>query len=175
MERNINQNGRMTADRVEALRSYVEKAEIMRDYVAEMKNATAVSKEEATRLGFLLIGQSMNKVTDEDRMRELIRDGADINLMDKSFDKSALMVASWYGTKDAVRVLLESGANVELKNEYGETALIIAAIYGYDQIVAQLLRRGADLNAKDNEGRTALDKTAEEKTKALLEAAMKGK
>lgn len=37
--------------------------------------------------------------------------------------QTPLMCATWHGRFDAVRVLLERGANVELKNKVGETAL----------------------------------------------------
>jgi len=59
----------------------------------------------------------------------------------------------WVST---VRVLLDSGADLEARDENGETALIRAASYGQTDIFRLLLQRGANLNARDRNGMTAL-------------------
>jgi tetratricopeptide (TPR) repeat protein len=58
---------------------------------------------------------------------------------------------------DAVRALIEKGANVNAKDLGGTTALILAAHYGYIDVVRVLIEKGADLNMKDGQGSTALD------------------
>jgi ankyrin repeat protein len=59
----------------------------------------------------------------------------------------------WVST---VRVLLDSGADLEARDEEGETPLIRAASYGQTDIFRLLLQRGANLNARDKNGMTAL-------------------
>jgi ankyrin repeat protein len=59
----------------------------------------------------------------------------------------------WVST---VRVLLDSGADLEARDEDGETPLIRAASYGQTDIFRLLLQRGANLNARDKNGMTAL-------------------
>ena len=67
------------------------------------------------------------------------------------------MNASLNGYVNTVKLLLDFGADVNLKSYDGRTALIHAAIGGYVDAIPLLLAKGADLNAKDNSGMTALD------------------
>ena len=75
----------------------------------------------------------------------------------ESKDRSGLtplMLASAFGTKEAVRALVEAGADVKAQNRVGLTALHVA---WQDESVARLLvDRGADVNAKTQLGATPL-------------------
>ena len=51
-----------------------------------------------------------------------------------------------------VQVLLEMGAKMEAKDQYGRTALVTAAKGGHKETVQLLAGRGADLEAKDEYG-----------------------
>jgi ankyrin repeat protein len=57
---------------------------------------------------------------------------------------------------DAVKLLLEAGANANAKTPDGDSALHWAAFDGKPDIVRALAAGGADLNLKDASGRTAL-------------------
>ncbi len=59
-------------------------------------------------------------------------------------------------------ILLDSGANVDARGEYGNTPLYIAADYSQDStdIVKVLIARGADVNAKGRNGETPLHRAA---------------
>src|SRR5207245_7044871 len=65
-----------------------------------------------------------------------------------------LMYAALYGDPDSVRVLLESGAGPNIKNDVGATALMWAV----DDLekTRLLLDHGADVNARSDDGRTPL-------------------
>ena len=67
----------------------------------------------------------------------------------------ALLVATLMERKDAVKVLLDSGAEVDLRASDGRTALILAASKGNKDIVELLLRAGADASLTDQGGQTA--------------------
>ena len=57
---------------------------------------------------------------------------------------------------DTVRLLLDSGADIEATDEYRGPPLVDAAAYAQTEVVIFLLNRGANLHARDKHGRTAL-------------------
>ena len=75
------------------------------------------------------------------------------------------------GNVDRVRALIESGADVNVRNHKGQSALHCAAKAGFGDIVALLLAHGADVNARDGQGETplatALRSTVKDKAKLL--------
>ncbi|HVS35085.1 MAG TPA: ankyrin repeat domain-containing protein [Gemmataceae bacterium] len=60
-----------------------------------------------------------------------------------------LIAAAKQGDADAVKTLLDGGADVNAKNPYGATALHFAADKGYIEVVKVLLKHKADVNVKD--------------------------
>ena len=67
----------------------------------------------------------------------------------------AMFLASKIGHFETVKCLVENGADVNAKDEYGDTALIIASEQGYLEIVKKLVENGADMNERNLYGRTA--------------------
>ena len=57
--------------------------------------------------------------------------------------------------EDAVRMLIEAGADVNAVNEADFTALHGAAFRGLNEVVEHLVAKGADIDARDFRGRTA--------------------
>jgi ankyrin repeat protein len=71
--------------------------------------------------------------------------------------ETALMTCARTGTTDAVRGLLERGADVDARETHrGQTALMWAAAGKHPAVVAALVERGADVNAKSTGGFTPL-------------------
>ena len=68
----------------------------------------------------------------------------------------ALQGAAMFGRADMVKLLLEAGADVEARDEFGDTALHEAAKRGHAAVVKLLLEAGADMEARDESGDTAL-------------------
>jgi ankyrin repeat protein len=95
----------------------------------------------------------------------LIQQGADVNTQDADKGMTALMYAAEEGRVQAVKVLIESKANISLAAKKGTTALMFAALAGNMEIVKALLAAGADTKTKDANGQTALV-FAREKAKA---------
>ncbi|NLW48361.1 MAG: OmpA family protein [Firmicutes bacterium] len=75
--------------------------------------------------------------------------------------KTLLMLASYLGHMDIVKLLIDNGADVNAKDQDGKTALIYATEKNNLEIAKLLLENGADPNAADNKGRTALMYAAE--------------
>ncbi len=58
------------------------------------------------------------------------------------------------GAEEAVKILVEAGADVNAVNEGDFTALHGAAFRGLDEVIQYLVAHGADINARDFRGRT---------------------
>ena len=71
-------------------------------------------------------------------------------------ETSALMLASYHGNIEIVKMLLEKGAKSDLHNGSKVFALMLAASQGNVEVVKELLERGADVNLKGKGGSTAL-------------------
>ena len=69
---------------------------------------------------------------------------------------TALMAAATNGSPDAVRLLLEKGADANVRSKLGETPLGNAAGAGNAETVKMLLDRGADVNSRNSRGYSPL-------------------
>jgi outer membrane protein assembly factor BamB len=67
----------------------------------------------------------------------------------KTEAREALWAAVRAGDEKAIVAVLDKGADVNAKNEYGISALWIAANKGKKEVIELLLARGADPNARD--------------------------
>ncbi|KAL7935487.1 ankyrin repeat-containing domain protein [Trichoderma chlorosporum] len=70
---------------------------------------------------------------------------------------TSLLVASYYGLRPIIKLLLEKGADIEMKGRIdGRTPLSWAAEQGHEAAVQLLLEKGAEIDAKDKKGQTSL-------------------
>ncbi|MGD0730687.1 MAG: ankyrin repeat domain-containing protein [Terracidiphilus sp.] len=80
-----------------------------------------------------------------------------LNLLFSKNSKSAVLIeAVKKGDKEALKTLLEKGANARAKDDDGDFALTLACRKGHRDIAQLLIDHGADVNAKDKGGYTAL-------------------
>ena len=79
-----------------------------------------------------------------------------------------LLLAAGEGRLDAVRYLLDQGADVNARDERGRSALTEATFYGNTLVIKELILRGADINAVTDEG-TALDVAINTKHDAIVD------
>lgn len=90
------------------------------------------------------------------RVRHVLASGrVDVNAVDEN-DYSALLTSAEQGHLEVVCLLLEAGADLELRDSFGRSALYAAAVAGREPVVRALVSVGADLETQDAEGRTPL-------------------
>ncbi len=92
------------------------------------------------------------RIGDLDGIIRYLEEGADIDELSEQTQLSPLAWATLMGRTKAVKLLLELGADVNVRQEDGGTPLHIAFFLGRDKISELLLKKGADLNAKNNRG-----------------------
>lgn len=88
--------------------------------------------------------------------REDLHDGARVDGRSPS-GKTALMIAAEYCFAKEVRMLLERGADPNLKDAEGRTPLIYAARESCLEAASMLVRHAAVVSVADRQGKTALD------------------
>lgn len=90
-------------------------------------------------------------------MRALLRQGLAVDAVSAANGATPLFFASGLGHCDAVRVLLDAGAAVNMRAKQGLTPLHVAVAGGHATAVEMLLERGGNREARDENGHTPFD------------------
>lgn len=124
----------------------------MAKYLLEVGGSQVNERDDAGNTALIkAAGACQSKVA-----RYLIKKGADVNAVNNVYRASALSVAA--GKCDdprVIRILLDNGADVTLRNKDGDTPLLVAAKFGKQKTVEMLLQAGAKID-EQNQGYTAL-------------------
>ena len=86
----------------------------------------------------------------------LLSDRVDANCRGEHIRSPPLHIASRFGHKDVVKLLLNAGALPDTWDIYKRTALIYAAEHGREDVAQFLIGGGADINKEDFYGATPL-------------------
>ena len=87
----------------------------------------------------------------------LLNKGAKTDILDKSeYNLTALMWAISTNSIESAKLIIDKGANLEIKNKKGQTALHWAVLNKKIDFVQLLLEKGAKINAVDDTGTTPL-------------------
>lgn len=117
-----------------------------------------VRYRDLTPLIFAIVGQgSKRPEKDVVTIVSLIIQGrGDVNGKAHSHGATALMFAAQLGYNEVIELLLNSGANINDRDNEGMTALMFAVSGQNKSGISRLLKRGANAGLKDNKGYTAL-------------------
>jgi len=123
-------------------------ADCMQLLIEKGSNVNAKNKLDETAL--------MWSVHDLSKMKLLIRYGADVNAKASSGNTSLLIASVVHGKYEAVKLLLDKGADALAVNNKKENALIRAALFNDTATISLLLSKGIDINALSGDSTTAL-------------------
>lgn len=87
----------------------------------------------------------------------LLENGARVDGRSEKRNETTLMRRAEVGDVEAVKILIEYGADVNVQDRGGETPLMKATRSRKTRIVRELLEAGADMNTSDYTGKTAMD------------------
>ena len=117
-------------------------------WLAAMAGSAALCAQDGAAEFFRAI-----RANDAAKLRALAKDRASVNVAD-SRGMTPLLYASAFGSIESMRLLLDTGADVNAKNFQDATALHWGA---WDPARVRLLvEKGADVKARTKQGRTAL-------------------
>ena len=92
----------------------------------------------------------------EARVRELLKQGANVDVEQRTYHGTPLQYAAAGGHGETVQALLENHATVDARDTAGRTPLMWAATNGHADVVGRLLDADANVNAAAKGGWTAL-------------------
>jgi ankyrin repeat protein len=100
----------------------------------------------------------------------LSRRATPVNVADGTdYNQNPILLASVQGEMSIIKVLLDAGANIEARGQFGMTALMLATLKGNTKVVELLLARGAKVDARADNGATALMTAARDNFPDLVE------
>ncbi len=102
------------------------------------------------------------------RAKDLIRLGADVNAVGLSDSRPLHIASSIIGDRpEFVKLLIESGAELNPQNDEGQTPMHLAVLYGRTEALKVLLQSGADPTIEDKKGKTSIDYAEDEGYKEI--------
>jgi len=91
-----------------------------------------------------------------DAVKKVLRQKININQKDIVGNTALHLLSGSYSNTDIVKLLLQSGAKVNLQNKNGDTPIHIACEQGNEDVVLMLIATGANINVKNKMGNTPL-------------------
>lgn len=108
--------------------------------------------------GQTAVHKAVSDMLSTSSLEALISAGSNVNLWDNAFNTPLHWATAC--SKEAVVMLLENGAIVDVRNSMGSTPLHEAAFYGEAESVAALIAAGADIDARNMWGEAPLHRAA---------------
>lgn len=113
----------------------------------------AISGSRASDLDFFVEAVRKDRI---DEVQDFLLNGVDVNSRDIFGDNAGLHWAARLGLAEMARLLIDNGADLNIRNDEGFTPLHGAAGEGQKELVVILIAHGADVNARNKRGWTPL-------------------
>ncbi|KFA79048.1 hypothetical protein S40288_08774 [Stachybotrys chartarum IBT 40288] len=84
----------------------------------------------------------------------ILQAGAQVNEPNAAGETPCLLAVK--GSSSMMKLLLDNGANPNVRDKTGKTAVMLASVKGYNLILGLLLDRGAEIDTKNDEGDTPI-------------------
>ena len=140
-------DGPLNAEQIKVIKAWIDQGAVWPDEASGETPAPPPDPKAARLMDLLRDG-------DRAAFRKLLREEPRSATLKGPGGSTPLMYAVLYGDAESVRLLLEAGADPNIRNEAGATALMWA-VDDLDK-TRLLIRRGADVNARSDDGRTPL-------------------
>jgi len=89
-------------------------------------------------------------------IKKMLKDGANVNQVNPRDGRTPLFYASYSGRLEAMKILIENGDDVNVKDNNGHSILISLFPHLSIEILEILIENGADVNEKNKFGKTLL-------------------
>lgn len=93
-------------------------------------------------------------------VKQHIEAGSDLNIKEATRKSTPLITATFIGYNEAVKLLIDAGANLNYQNLDGSTALHTAAVFGKIDAAKMLIDAGTNLNLINKDGASVLHTAA---------------
>lgn len=134
-------------------------------------NVTLAAKLEKIK-GWNIGGKHVLIKVYEQRLKNLVDKGANLNLCDK-FGNTVLHYSLLMGCVDSANYLIDNGADLSISNTEGVTAIVAAIGLGNEDLIIKLLDKGADLKPQDLCEYTALSIAIEKRLTSIVKELLK--
>jgi len=111
--------------------------------------------EEARYVELQRMALDFARAGDAESLAPMLEAGLPVNLADAK-GQTLLMLASYHGHLETVRLLLDREAEVDRRNDRGQTPLGGVAFKGYEDVADLLVAAGADVDADQGGGMTPI-------------------
>ncbi|MAO79336.1 MAG: ankyrin repeat domain-containing protein [Candidatus Nanopelagicales bacterium] len=104
----------------------------------------------------LSLALDLARAGETEQLEEFLDHGVPVNAVSESGD-SLLMLAAYHDRPDTVNMLLDRGADPDLRNARDQSIVAGAMFKGADEVVRRLVGAGADLDAGTPTARQAAE------------------
>ena len=104
----------------------------------------------------LSLALDLARAGETEQLEEFLDHGVPVNAVSESGD-SLLMLAAYHDRPDTVNMLLDRGADPDLRNSRDQSIVAGAMFKGADEVVRRLVGAGADLDAGTPTARQAAE------------------